>query len=45
MTRLVTPNEPWPLPCDPLHHVFDLVEHVQELHKHNDMGPVIVVDR
>ncbi|XP_052779074.1 tyrosine-protein phosphatase 99A-like isoform X2 [Mya arenaria] len=45
MTRIVTWNDDWPESCSPLHQVFDFVDEVQTLHKHNDMGPVIVVDR
>ncbi|WAR26899.1 PTPRG-like protein, partial [Mya arenaria] len=44
MTRIVTWNDDWPESCSPLHQVFDFVDEVQTLHKHNDMGPVIVVD-
>ncbi|XP_052213906.1 tyrosine-protein phosphatase 99A-like isoform X2 [Dreissena polymorpha] len=45
MTRIVTWNSPWPDSCDPLHSTFDFIDELQTLHKHNDMGPVIVVDR
>ncbi|KAL3853318.1 hypothetical protein ACJMK2_016867 [Sinanodonta woodiana] len=43
MTRIVTPHT-WPDTGSPLHSVFDLIETVQDLHKQNNMGPVIVVD-
>ncbi|XP_053378401.1 tyrosine-protein phosphatase 99A-like isoform X2 [Mercenaria mercenaria] len=45
MTRIVKPVNPWPTACHPRHHVFDMVDEVQTLHRQNDIGPVIVVDR
>ncbi|XP_060555238.1 tyrosine-protein phosphatase 99A-like isoform X5 [Ruditapes philippinarum] len=44
MTTIVKPVNPWPSSCNPRHHVFDMVEEVQRLHRQNNIGPVIVVD-
>ena len=45
MTRIISPNMKWPDSCQPVHQVFDLIDEVQTLHKQNDTGAVIVVDR
>ena len=45
MTRIIAPNMKWPESCQPVGTVFDMIDNVQELHKQNDIGPVIVVDR
>ncbi|KAL5015070.1 hypothetical protein ScPMuIL_009340 [Solemya velum] len=44
MTRIVSSNY-WPESCSPIHTVFELIHTVRELHKQNDRGPVIVVDK
>lgn len=45
MTRIIAPNMKWPESCQPAGTVFEMIDTVQELHKQNDIGPVIVVDR
>ena len=45
MTRIIAPNMKWPDSCQPSGTVFEMIDTVQDLHKQNDIGPVIVVDR
>lgn len=44
MTRILT-CDGWPQKNQPLWKAFDMIETVKDLHKQNDIGPVIVVDR
>ncbi|XP_033746096.1 LOW QUALITY PROTEIN: tyrosine-protein phosphatase 99A-like [Pecten maximus] len=44
MTRILT-CDGWPQKEQPLWKAFDMIETVKDLHKQNDIGPVIVVDR